>query len=451
MVYTPHTPAEIQSMLQTIGAGAIEALFDAIPRGERPADFSALPTGSSEMEVWAECRRLAGLNRGVHRVRSFLGAGAYEHFIPAVVDHLLRRGEFFTAYTPYQAEASQGTLQAIYEYQSMICALTALEVANASLYDGASALAEGVVLALRHTNRACVALPAGLHPAWRQVVETYARYLGVQVIELPFADGVTEAAALDRIELPSELAAAVVQHPNSLGCLEPVEAIASWAHRLGGLCIAAVNPLSLGVLQPPGQWGADIAVGDGQPMGIPLSFGGPYVGFVSLRKSLARRMPGRLVGCTLDRKGEKGLVLTLQTREQHIRREKATSNICTNQALCALAVTIYLSLVGKSGFQKIAVLNLDRSHYLAEKVGAVKGVRLAWSAPFFNEFVLELPCEAERVVRAMKEKDIAAGWPLARWSERWAKNLLLVCATETKSQADCEAYVEALAGVVQPR
>ncbi|MCX8038479.1 MAG: aminomethyl-transferring glycine dehydrogenase subunit GcvPA [Candidatus Sumerlaeia bacterium] len=448
MVYTPHTPAEIQSMLQTIGAAAIEELFEAIPRTDCQADFSTLPAGKAEMDVWAECRRLAGLNRGVHRLRSFLGAGAYEHFIPAVVDHLLRRGEFFTAYTPYQAEASQGTLQAIYEYQSMICALTALEVANASLYDGASALAEAVVMAVRHTNRTCVALTTGLHPALRQVVQTYTRYLGVQFIELPFANGATDAAALDRIGLPGDLAAAIVQHPNSLGCLEPAEAIANWAHRRGGLCIGAVNPLSLGVLQPPGKWGADIAVGDGQPMGIPLSFGGPYVGFMALRKVLARRMPGRLVGCTLDRKGEKGLVLTLQTREQHIRREKATSNICTNQALCALAVTIYLALVGKTGFQKVAVLNLERSHYLAEKAAAVRGVRPAWSAPFFNEFVLELPCKAESVVRAMKEKGIVAGWPLARWSERWPKNLLLLCATETKSKADCDAYVEALAGVL---
>jgi len=445
MVFSPHTAAEIQSMLQTIGAASIEELFQDIPRQERQADFSGLPSPQSEMEVAADCRRLANLNQGVHRCRSFLGAGAYEHFIPAVVDHVLRRGEFFTAYTPYQAEASQGTLQAIYEYQSMICALTGLEVANASLYDGASALAEAVILATRQTNRTGVALTAGLPPASRRVIETYTRYLGIELIEFPFADGVTDVKALAALKPPRDLAAVVVAHPNALGCLEPAGAIARWAHERGALCIAAVNPLSLGVLQPPGQWGADVAVGDGQPMGIPLSFGGPYVGFMSLRKTLARRMPGRLVGRTLDRNGELGLVLTLQTREQHIRRQRATSNICTNQALCALAVTVYLSLVGKEGFRKVALLNLDRSHYLLERATALDGVHAAYDQPFFNEFVLHLPGPAETVVRRMKGNGFLAGWPLSRWSDKWDKNLLLVCATETKSQRDCDDYVQALA------
>jgi len=450
MVFTPHTPAEIQSMLQTIGADTIEALFEAIPKQERNADFSALPPAQSEMEAAAECRRLAGRNRGVHHYRSFLGAGAYEHFIPAAVDHILRRGEFFTAYTPYQAEASQGTLQAIYEYQSMICALTGLEVANASLYDGASAAAEAVILATRQTGRARVALARGLHPAYRRVIETYTRYLNVELVNLPFTDGVTDdltdTTALDKAGLGSDVAAVVVAQPNAFGCIEPVEDIADAAHKSGALCIAVVNPLSLAALKPPGEWGADVAVGDGQPLGIPLSFGGPYVGFMSLRKGLARRMPGRLVGRTLDRNGQVGLVLTLQTREQHIRRERATSNICTNQALCALAVTVYLSLVGKEGLRKVALLNLDRSHYLFDAATRIAGVSAAWKQPFFNEFVLRLPCSADAVCRRMRERGFLAGWPLSRWSAEWDDRLLLVCATETKSKSDCDEYVGALAG-----
>jgi len=444
MVFTPHTSAEVEAMLKTIGADSIEALFEAIPRQEREADFSALPTARSEMDVAAECRRLAGQNRGVHHYRSFLGAGAYEHFTPAAVDHILRRGEFFTAYTPYQAEASQGTLQAIYEYQSMICALAALEVANASLYDGASAAAEAVILAVRQTERKRVAVARGLHPASRRVIETYTRYLGVELVELPFAEGVTDVDTLSQKGLQSNLAAVVVAQPNAFGCIEPVETIARASHQGGALCIAVVNPLSLGILKPPGEWGADIAVGDGQPLGIPLSFGGPYVGFMSLRKSLARRMPGRLVGRTLDRNGKSGFVLTLQTREQHIRRERATSNICTNQALCALAVTLYLSLVGKEGLRKVALLNLDRSHYLFERATAIEGISAAWKRPFFNEFVLRLPASAEGVVRRMRKRGFLAGWPLTRWSKKWDKNWLLVCATETKSKRDCDEYVNAL-------
>jgi glycine dehydrogenase subunit 1 len=448
MVFAPHTPAEIETMLKTIGADSIEALFEAIPKQERNADFSALPSARPEMDVADECRRLAGQNRGVRNYRSFLGAGAYEHFIPAAVDHILRRGEFFTAYTPYQAEASQGTLQAIYEYQSMICGLTGLEVANASLYDGASAAAEAVILATRHTGRSRVALARGLHPAYRRVIETYTRYLNIALVELPFTDGVTDnltdTTALDKAGLGSDVAAVVLSQPNAFGCIEPAEAVASAAHEHGALCIAVVNPLSLGMLKPPGEWGADIAVGDGQPLGVPLSFGGPYVGFMSLRKSLARRMPGRLVGRTLDRNGKVGFVLTLQTREQHIRRERATSNICSNEALCALAVTLYLSLVGKEGLRKVAVLNLDRSHYLFERATALDGISGAWDQPFFNEFVLRLPRSAESVIRRMKKQGFLAGWPLSRWSKKWDKRLLLVCATETKSQRDCDEYVQAL-------
>jgi len=445
MVFAPHTPAEIESMLRTIGAGTLENLFEDIPAQERQADFSALPAARSEMEVAAECRRLAHSNLSVHHCRSFLGAGAYEHFIPTAVDTILRRGEFFTAYTPYQAEASQGTLQAIYEYQSMICALTGLDVANASLYDGASAAAEAVVLAMRQTGRTGVALPRGLHPAYHRVIETYTRHLGVEWVELPFAGGSTDGGALSRLSGKPDLAAVVVAHPNALGCLEPAEAIARWAHERGAVCIAVVNPISLAVLRPPGEWGADVAVGDGQPMGIPPSFGGPYVGFMSVRKALARRMPGRLVGRTLDRNGKVGLVLTLQTREQHIRRERATSNICSNEALCALAVTVYLSLVGKEGLRKVALLNLDRSHYLLDRLKSVEGVAAAWEQPFFNEFVVRLPCYADAVCRRMRERGFLAGWPLSRWSDEWDDRLLLVCATETKSKQDCDDYVQALA------
>lgn len=447
MVFTPHTPAEIQSMLKAIGVDSVEALFEGMPDGAGDEAFAALPQPHSEIEAMAECRRLAGANRGTGQYRCFLGAGAYEHFIPAVVDHILRRGEFFTAYTPYQAEASQGTLQAIYEFQSMICALTGLDVANASLYDGASALAEAVVLALRQTGRPRVVLPRGLNPAYRGAIETYTRYLDIELVDMPFAGGVTDREPLAGISPAGKLAAVVVAQPNALGCIEPGQAIADWAHEHGGLCIAVVNPLSLGVLKPPAAWGADIAVGDGQPLGLPLGFGGPYVGFMAVSKALVRRLPGRLAGRTVDSEGKEGFVLTLQTREQHIRRERATSNICTNQALCALAVTVHLSLLGKEGFVNVAQLNLDRSHYLFERATAIDGVEAAWDQPFFNEFVLRLPCPAETVVERMKERGFVAGWPLSRWPGDWDERLLLVCATETKSQRDCDDYIEALAEV----
>jgi glycine dehydrogenase subunit 1 len=448
MVFTPHTPAEIQSMLEAIGVDSLEAFFEGLPGRAGDEAFAAVPAGRSEHEVAAECRRLAALNRGTRHYRSYLGGGAYEHFIPAAVDHILRRGEFFTAYTPYQAEASQGTLQAIYEYQSMICALTGLDISNASLYDGASAAAEAVLVAVRQQRRQCVAVARGLHPAYRAAIETYTRYLNVQMVELPFDGGATDDKALEGLKLRHDLAATVVPQPNCLGALEPVEAIARWTHDRGGLCIGAVNPLSLGVLKPPGAWGADIAVGDGQPLGIPLSFGGPYVGFMALTNALARRLPGRLAGRTLDREGKPGFVLTLQTREQHIRRERATSNICTNQALCALATTVYMSLLGPDGLRRVALLNLDRSHYLFDRLTAIEGVEAAWPRPFFNEFVVQLPMAAETVARRMKKCGFLAGLPLRRWSRKWDKELLLVCATETKSKADCDEYSKALSEVL---
>jgi len=447
MVFVPHTSADVEAMLKAIGVRTIDDLFDTVPIRSDDEAFSGLPRALPEMEAVAETKRLAAANRTTADYRSFLGAGAYEHFIPAAVDHVLRRGEFFTAYTPYQGEASQGTLQAIYEYQSMICALTGLEVANASLYDGASAAAEAVLLAVRQTNRRAVALPRALHPAYRAVIATYTRHLGVELVDLPSAGGVTDVASLEKFDTPSDLAAVVVAQPNAFGCIEPADAVARWAKERQALCIGVVNPLSLAVLEPPGRWGADIAAGEGQPLGIPLSFGGPYLGFMAVRKSLARRLPGRLVGRTVDRNGEEAFVLTLQTREQHIRRERATSNICTNQGLCALAATVYLSLLGKEGLRRVALLNLDRSHYLFERVTAIEGVEAAWEKPFFNEFVLRLPCSAETVVRAMKKRGFLAGWPLSRWSDNWNDRLLLVCATETKSKKDCDDYAESLAEV----
>jgi len=448
MVFTPHTPEEIEAMLRTIGVASVDDLFASIPDRVSYDAFAALPEPHAELETTAECRRLADWNLGTNAYRSFLGAGAYEHFIPAAVGQILWRGEFYTAYTPYQPEASQGTLRAIYEYQSMMSALTGLEISNASLYDGASAAAEAVVLAVRHTRRTRVALPRGLHPAYRRVIETYTRHLRVEFLDLPFHEGACDLEALDAVDGGADLAAAVIAQPNALGCIEPAERLAAWAHERGGLAIAVVNPLSLGLLKPPGAWGADIAVGEGQVLGIPLQFGGPYIGFMTVRKALARNLPGRLCGRTLDLEGREGYVLTLQTREQHIRRERATSNICTNQALCALAVAVYLTLVGKDGLRQVAHLNLDRSHYLAEQVAAYEGVEIAWpQAPYFNEFVLRLPRPAEEVVRALKRRNFLAGWPLARWSRDWDERLLLVCATETKSRRDCDEFARALAEV----
>jgi glycine dehydrogenase subunit 1 len=388
----------------------------------------------TELELVRELQRLAGQNRSLDQLVSFLGAGGYEHFIPSAIDPLVMRGEFYTAYTPYQAEASQGTLQAIYEYQTMIARLTGMDVSNASLYDGASALAEAALLCLNAApQRKAVAISSAIHPEYRQTVRTYLQGHDVEIIELPVHDGQTDVGALaDR----TDLAAVLMQSPNYFGCVEPMAQAAEAAHAAGSLFVACVNPISLGVLAPPGEYGADIAVGEGQPLGIPVGYGGPWLGFFATSRKLVHRIAGRIVGCTRDAYGERGFVLTLQAREQHIRREKATSNICTNQGLMALRACIYLSLIGKQGLRELAELNVRRAHLSAKTIAHIPGYRLKYSAPFFNEFVVVCPIPAQAVCDQLLTEGIVAGYPMG--------NDLLVCVTETKSEADIDRFANAL-------
>jgi glycine dehydrogenase subunit 1 len=391
------------------------------------------------LELQRELNVLARRNTSLDQTLSFLGAGAYEHFIPSAIDHLVMRGEFYTAYTPYQAEASQGTLQAIYEYQSMICRLTAMDVSNASLYDGASALAEAALLCLgTNPRRKTILVSSAVHPEYRQTVRTYTQGLPIQLVEIPQLNGVTDLAAL-KGALNADAAGVILQSPNFVGCIEDMAEAAQLAHASGALIVACVNPISLGVLAPPGEYGADIACGEGQPLGIPVSYGGPWLGFLATTKKIVHKICGRLVGRTCDLDGQEGFVLTLQAREQHIRREKATSNICTNQSLMALRACVFLSLMGKAGMKELAELNLIRAHEAAEAIAGVPGFRLAHTAPFFNEFVVSCPLPATEVCRRLEAKGFFAGLPIGG-------DKLLVCVTETKSSADIELFCQALKG-----
>jgi glycine dehydrogenase subunit 1 len=381
----------------------------------------------------------------------FLGAGAYEHHIPAAVWEIATRGEFYSAYTPYQAEASQGTLQLIYEYQSMMTALMAMDVSNASLYDGASALAEAVLMALRanrHNDAQRVWMPAAVHPHYRETVRTIVEGQGIELIEVPYdpATGVTLVESLDALP---DAAALVVPQPNFFGCLEEVDALSDAARARGALVIALVNPLAMAILKPPGQWGdaagggADIACGEGQPLGIPLAGGGPYYGFLCCRQEHARQMPGRIVGRTVDRDGRAGFTLTLQPREQHIRRAKATSNICTNQGLMVTASTIHMALLGAEGLARVALTSHARTHELAAQLTALPGLRLRFTGPFFHECVLSLPCPVAPVLAGLAAAGILGGFDLSMTYPELG-HALLVCATETRTPADLARYAEAL-------
>ena len=433
MNYIPSTEADLQAMVADIGVRDFEQLIASIPRELRVQRLN-LPPPLTELELLRELQQLAGLNRPLDQLLSFLGAGAYEHFIPSAIDPLVMRGEFYTAYTPYQAEASQGTLQAIYEYQTMIARLTGMDVSNASLYDGASALAEAALLCLNATpQRKAIAISGAIHPEYRQTVRTYLQGREVEIVELPVRDGQTDVAALAG---RTDFAGVLMQSPNYFGCVEPMTQAAEAAHATGALFVACVNPISLGVLAPPGEYSADVAVGEGQPLGIPLGYGGPWLGFFATARKLVHRMPGRIAGCTRDTYGEPGFVLTLQAREQHIRREKATSNICTNQALMALRACIFLSLIGKQGLRELAELNVRQAHLCAKATAHIPGYRLKYSAPFFNEFVVACPIPARAVCEQLLAEGIVAGQPVGQD--------LLVCVTETKLEADINRFTNAL-------
>ncbi len=439
MAYIPHTEADVRAMLAAIGVSSVDDLFTSIPPELRLASPLELPKGLSEADTVASVRATLAHNR-LPKL-SFAGAGAYEHYIPAAVRHLIGRGEFLTAYTPYQPEASQGSLQTIFEFQTMIARLTGLDVANASLYDAGSAVAEAVVMAWRANSRTKVLVAPGLHPLYRRVLETYVRYLGITVEALPEADGAIDA---DRVSVGADVCAVVIQHPNVFGRLEPGTAVAAKARSAGALTIAVCNPVSLALLAPPGAWGADIAVGDVQPVGVPVAFGGPYAGFLAAKKELVRKMPGRIVGQTVDVKGRRGFVLTLQAREQHIRREKATSNICTNQALVALMFTVAAAMLGGTGLRRVAETCAARTQAAIKRLGRIAGVKRSHAGPVFHEFVLDLPAPADAVVRDCVERHgIVPGVPLARLVPGRTRELL-VCVTETKKAADLDLLAEAL-------
>ena len=441
MNYTPHTDRDIQKMLETIGVDSVEALFEPVPESLRLNSLN-LPAGISEMEALGLVQDLGRSAREQTPALSFVGGGAYEHFTPSVVDAMISRSEFYTAYTPYQAEVSQGTLRAIFEFQTMVCELTGMEVANASMYDGASALAEAVLMAVRINDGSRVLLPRSLHPFYRRVVETYVRGIGLELVEIPWTDAGT--IDLDRVEseMNDDTAAVVVQNPNFVGVLEPLDALGSLIRNHRAAYVAAVNPISLGVIRPPGDFGADIVVGDGQPLGLPLSYGGPYVGMFATCEQHIRRMPGRVVGQATDVDGRRGFVMTLQTREQHIRRERATSNICTNQTLCATAATVYLASLGPEGLREVGMLNWNRSHDAAAALREIDGLSLKFSGASFNEFVVETSRPAQEALGALRGKGIAGGIDLGRFYPELDR-CVLTCVTETKTGTDVMRLVDA--------
>jgi glycine dehydrogenase subunit 1 len=433
--YCPHTPEEIGEMLAAIGVASVEELFAPIP-AELRAKPLTIPAGISEFETFARMQAIAGEN--AQGMTNYIGGGFYDHVIPAVVDHLSGRAEFYTAYTPYQPECSQGTLQALFEYQTAICRLTGLDVSNASLYDGGTACAEAAMMALRVTGRNRIIVDAGVNPFSRQVLKTYLFNLDVEIIELSPQHGALDRTGLAGM-LDETVAAVLVQNPNFFGSVDDFSDLAGQVHALGGLLIASVYPVSLGILKSPGEMGVDIAVGDGQSLGNPLSFGGPSFGFIAARKSYIRNMPGRIVGETVDKNGERGYVLTLQAREQHIKRHKATSNICSNQGLCALRGLIFLSSVGRQGLADLARLNRDKAEYAKARLGAIPGVTLLQSAPTFNEFTLCLPKPAAGLVEGMLKEGIAAGVPLGSYYPDM-ENALVVTVTEKRSKQDIDHF-----------
>jgi glycine dehydrogenase subunit 1 len=445
--YLPHTDDDIRRMLQAIGVADIQALFADIPRRLLVNTPLGVPEGLPEIEVYRRMLSLAGSNQ-VHPV-SFLGCGSYDHIIPSVVDHILSRSEFYTSYTPYQAEMSQGFLQAIFEFQTMICELTALEVANASLYDGHTAVSEAAVLALNSVRRSDTVLySATVHPFTRQVLKTHFANLPVRLEEIPSSGGVTDTEAL-RAALRPGVAGAVLQSPNYLGYVEDLSGLAEAVHENGSLLILSANPLSLGALKSPGQWGADIAVGDTQPLGIPSYFGGPSVGYITAAGKLLRKLPGRIVGQSLDRDGRRAYLLTLQAREQHIKRERATSNICSNQALAALATTVYLAALGRQGIREVAEQNMQKAHYLYERLLRKTPAKGLFDRPFFNEFPIVLPRGAAEVLPRMAEAGFYAGVDLRRLEAAVPEGALLVAVTEKRTREEMDRYVETLKEVLR--
>lgn len=439
MDYISNTPEQKKEMLDFLGLKDIEELFSDIPEECRNPVFN-IPEGKTEIEVKRHLQSLA--ERNSTHLTSFLGGGFYDHYIPSAVNEIISRGEFYTPYTPYQAEASQGTLQSIFEYQSAICRLTEMEVSNASLYDGGTALYEAAMMAIRITGRNKIIVDQGVNPIYRKMLRCYTSNLSVEFDEIPVVDGVLDREKLIS-EIKKDVAGVILQNPNFFGCIDDYTDIFNICHENGCIGILSFYPVSLGFLKTPGEMVADIATAEGQSLGLPLSFGGPYLGIMATRKKYVRDMPGRIVGMTVDNKGRTGYTLTLQTREQHIRREKATSNICTNESLCALTATLYLSLTGKQGLKEVARLCYLKSEYAKRRLCEIKGVKLRFNAPTFNEFVLELPKDASDVIDSLLRKGFAAGFPLVKYYENMEK-CLLVAVTEKRTKEEIGIFAEAL-------
>lgn len=454
MPYIPHTPKDTDEMLATIGVSDIQSLFDEIPASLQYAGFQNIPVGINEMDMLKDAQQLANKNRnGV----CFIGAGCYDHHIPAAVWDIASRGEFLTAYTPYQAEASQGTLQLLYEYQTMICELTGMDVANASMYDGATALAEAVLMAVRinkQSKTSRILIAGTVHPFYRETIDAIVRNQQIEVITLPFDEqlGITALAALDQYK-GQDITALVIAQPNFFGCLERVDQLADWAYENKTISVACVNPVSLALLKPPSLWGehgVDVVCGEGQPLGAPMASGGPYFGFLSTRMVHVRQLPGRLIGCTVDMDGKRGFSLTLQAREQHIRRAKATSNICTNQGLLVTAATIHMSLLGAEGLRQVALQCHHNTHQLMDALTQINGVDPVFSAPYFHEALIKLTRPIDEVLNELAEAGIAGGYmPSIHYPQ--LANTLLICATEMRSEEDIAQYVNALTTIMTRR
>ncbi|MBC8016211.1 MAG: aminomethyl-transferring glycine dehydrogenase subunit GcvPA [Sporomusaceae bacterium] len=444
--YLPHTEEDRRAMLAAIGVEKVEELFCDIPAQLRLNRPLQLPAALSELDLVNSLGQLASLNANLQEYTCFLGAGAYDHYIPSVISHVTGRSEFYTAYTQYQPEISQGYLQALWEYQSMICQLTGMEVSNASMYDGGTALAEAAMMACNVTGRKEILVASTVHPHYRAILTTYGIDRNYKITELAYEDGTVNQEELAQL-VSKNTAAVVIQSPNFFGCIEDVKKIADLAHAQGALLVAAVDPISLGILEAPGALGVDIVVGEGQSMGMNTAFGGPYLGFFAATEKLMRKMPGRIVGQTVDHEGNRGFVLTLQAREQHIRREKATSNICSNEALCALTAAVYLSAVGKKGLCQVAELSLQKAHYACRELTKIEGFTSVFEASYFKEFIIRCPKPIAQINEELLQEKMIGGLDLGIYYPE-LKNCMLLCVTENRTQDDINRLVRKLGAMV---
>jgi len=442
--YFPHTDEDIKEMLRVIGVGSIDELFYDIPSVLRLKKDLNLPEPKSELEVKQELFNLASKNYNTDEYACFLGAGAYDHFIPSVVKYIISRSEFYTSYTPYQAEISQGILQVFFEYQTMICELTKMDISNASMYDGATSLVEAIFMAYNTNGRKRILLPKNIHPEYKEVVKTYTKNSNITVEEVNYYNGIIDLEDLNN-KCKEDVCCVIIQQPNFFGYIEDVIEIEKIVHKCGAIFITCVDPVSLGILIPPGDYNADIAVGEGQSLGNELNFGGPYLGFFTAKKEFIRKMPGRIVGETVDKKGNLAFTLTLQTREQHIRREKATSNICSNEALCAIASTIYLSILGKEGIKEICNQSLQKSHFLKDKLCENSSFKEKFSSPFFKEFVVESLIPVKELNKKLLQNNIIGGLDLERFFPE-LKNNMLICVTEKRTEDEINKFVKICQG-----